>query len=126
MDSITQAPASIPSITVRGRAYTLKFSLLAQFKISDMGLDPNRALLSIVNKQPDAIAMAMKLLVGFTAHNFVEAGQPIPPAEWWASVIPEEDWGVICEAMGKALPKPKPPMEAVQTAAPLNGEQIPN
>ena len=117
MEPITKAPAEAPSITVRGRTYSLKFSLLAQFKLSEMGLSPMQSLFAISKLGPDAIALTMKLLTAFTAHNFVDAGQPVPSPDWWASVIPEEQWGEVCAAIAKALPKPAPPMAADQTAA---------
>ena len=117
MEPITNAPAESPSITVRGRPYSLKFSLLAQFKLSEMGLSPMQSLVTISKLGPDAIALTIKLLVAFTAHNFVDSGQPVPSPEWWASVIPDEQWGEVCAAIAKALPKPAPPMAADLTAA---------
>ena len=130
-NGLTQVPPiEYPIVTILGVAYSVKFSLLAQFSLDSWGVDVSQIGPTLAPQIPDGIdeatglpkfkpdptprpgkvAMAMKLFAACTAHNFVEDKQPIRTAEEWAAIIPGEQWGECCQAMGLAMRKAAPPV----------------
>lgn len=111
MDNLTFAPgADAPSIRIAGRTYTLEYTLLAQYQLSKWGVSPVEVFKQLASPGPQTVHMAMTLLAAMAAHNFAKATppEPVPSADWWAAMIPEEHWKSVCDAVGAAIPKPKP------------------
>ncbi len=95
-----------PSIIIGGTTYTLRWSQLAQFELSEAGYSISEMLTAMKEQKPSAVAHSYRLFAAMLAHNFTDKGLPIPDARHWASVMPNdkvvEMFTAISDALGKA------------------------
>ena len=110
----TAPPIQYPTVTIDGRTLTLKFSLLAQYVLDGLGVDPRSIAPTLQNEGPGKVALAMKLFSAAVAENFATTGEPIPAPEHWAMRIPSEQWAEVCKATFSAMVKAPPAATAAQ------------
>ncbi len=119
----------MPFVEIRGAVYFLEYSLLAQFHLDVLGIDPKELFVTLFPRLPDGtpdtnapqkpgkVKAILTLFAACTAHNFVQAHQPIRTSEEWAAEIPMPQWKECCAALGQAIlkapqamnPSPAPP-----------------
>lgn len=93
-----------PSIIIGGTTYTLRWSQLAQFELSESGYTISQMLDVILKAgEPRAHAYSYRLFAAMVAHNFIDKGLPIPDARFWASVIPNEKVAELFSVIREAL-----------------------
>ena len=131
-------PIEYPKITIRGREYTLKYSLFAQYILDKLNVNIADLMSTLIPRLPDGkpdpnppmkpgrIVAMMTFLAACAAHNFADRGEPIWTADEWAATIPLELWTTcvtaVCQAVVKAQPavaaeSPAPP--ATEAAGPI-------
>jgi hypothetical protein len=124
-------PIDYPKITIRGREYTLKYSLFAQYHLDKLNVNVADLMSTLIPRLPDGtvdpnppmkpgrIVAMMTLLAACAAHNFADGPtlkrgnfNGIPEEVWtpdqWAAAIPEELWGECCKAVADAVVKARP------------------
>jgi hypothetical protein len=104
-----------PTITIGGRTLTLKFSMLAKYQMSRLGIRGAdfRALANPTDPDPSIVSMMLRLFSCAVADNFMDSERPsakveIPTPEYWAAVITPEQWPEVCEVTMKAMVKAIP------------------
>jgi hypothetical protein len=114
-------PIDFPTVTVAGRKLTLRFSMLAKFQMSKLGIR-TKDLPKLFTRQDDPdpaiVALIMKLFSCAVADNFMDPTDPsapanIPTPEYWAATIGDDKdlWQEVCGATLQAMVK-VPPSEA--------------
>lgn len=132
MAALTPVPPAFPIIEIMGRKLVCKFDFLAKYQMSILGIRTAdfRAFSrpeKVEDMDPRAMALAMKLFSCAVASNFIDRDNPgapaqIPSPEYWAAVIPDEQWGDVCSATMQAMLKVAPPATA-QALAEATGAQ---
>ena len=121
-----------PKVTIGGRTYTLRFSMLAKYQMSKLGIRGSdfRALGNPTNPDPAIVSLVVRLFACAVADNFVDPDRPaapveIPTPEYWASQMPEDKdaWAAICTATMQALVKAIPPTAALPLVEAATGQQ---
>lgn len=126
------APVVYPSVTIGAETLTVKYSLLAQFKMSQAGLDIREMLLALgpQSNDPRRYAFICEMFAACVAENYVDRGEKPPTAEQWNLKISRQVdadklsdalraiGGAVIEAILKQQPesKPAPAIPAKQTA----------
>ena len=123
-------PIDYPKITIRGREYTLKYSLFAQYHLDKLNVNVADLMSTLIPRLPDGkpdpnppmkpgrIVAMMTLLAACAAHNFADRGEPIWTADEWAVEIPDKLWGECCKAVAEAVVKARPAEVPVSPAPP--------
>lgn len=88
MDQLT-APRAPITISILGTTYTLKWSLLARYLMSQRWGQSGQGPGGNISRCLDLFAFAV-------AHNFQEQGKSILTPEQWAAIIPDEQWNEVC------------------------------
>lgn len=114
------APLAPPSIIINGRVFTLKLSLVAKYVLSSLKVSA-ADLATMVKRtetpDPANLAITLRFFAAATAHNFVEAGEPIRSPEQWALAIDtQERYMDVCRALVDMLLKMAPVPVAAQAA----------
>ena len=131
------SPVTYPTVTVGAEVLTVKVSLLAELIISRTGFSFGQLINSLVpknNKDPRNTAYLFELWAACVAHNYADAGQPVPTADQWAVKIDAatggwenstplltEMYAALTTAVVKRWPSLKPVPET--TAKPQDEEQ---
>jgi hypothetical protein len=126
-------PIEYPKVAINGRELTLRFSMLAKYQMSRLGIRASdfRSLANPENPDPAVVSLMMRLFSCAVADNFMDVDRPsapveIPTPEYWAATIPDTQWPEVCkatmQAMVKAIPSGAalPLAEAAIGAQPLN------
>lgn len=116
-------PVAYPTVTIGGETFTLKYGFLAEYKISEWGLEIGTVLkcLSPTNTDPRRVSYIFQLFAACVAHNFIDRKEPAPSPEEWAGRIEKAEpddakralalqqigAGVVA-AIVKRLPVPNP------------------
>ncbi len=111
MDQTTNTPPIVyPTVTIGGETLTVKFSLLAEFKLSQAGLQVREVLraLSPDSTDPRKISFIFELFTACVAQNFVERGERPPTVDEWMlrfdRIEPDpEKLNAIMAEVGKAI-----------------------
>ncbi len=110
------SPIEYPTVTINERVLTLRFSMLAKFQMSRLGIRASdfRLLGNPTNPDPAIVSLMMRLFSCAVADNFMDLDRPaapveIPTPEYWAATIPPEQWPEVCAATMKAMVKAIPP-----------------
>jgi len=98
----------VPTVTLGGVAYRLRFSALAEFIADDAGVNINSFIVGIRERNAGNLSTFLKLFAAMVAHQFIALKQPVPDALHWAAVISDEpDEGAktseICKAVADVL-----------------------
>ncbi len=106
------APLAPPSITIAGRTYTLKFSLVAKYVLSSLKVT-SAELAAMVRRadtpDPANLATTLRFFAAAAAHNFVESGESIlTPEQWALKIDTEEKYREVCQALVAMLVKMAP------------------
>lgn len=128
LDNVTLAPGQPVSVTIAGVAYTLKFSILAEYEADALGVDVRQFLGGLRDASVGTLSNFMKLFSAMVAHHFVALKQPAPTPAQWAAAIDAEPTGKlreVCDAVGKCLISKMQASSAVrlQEATPAQGPQ---
>lgn len=103
-------PIDYPAIVIGGRTLTLKFSLLADFVLDRRGIDTSQIIPILRSGKPGRNSLSIELFAACVAHNYVEAGEPVPtPEQWCLRLTPEllKDIGTkLVAALFPNLPAP--------------------
>jgi hypothetical protein len=97
-----------PVVTVGGKEYTVKFSMLSEYFLSMIGVSLH-SLLPVGH--PGRLVQRMQLFGAAVADSFPEPAKA-PGAIKWAAQISREEWPAIDAAIDEALKKA---MEESQT-----------
>lgn len=124
----TAAPIVWPRVTIGKQTLEVKFSMLAEFILSQWGIDTNEIFGVLATLQPGKPAVVaedgtvvepaqkakadprftskiFELFAACVAHNYTQLSQQPPQAIYWASVIEEGQFPELArsvyEAMGK-------------------------
>lgn len=117
---MTPSPVQYPTVTIAGRAYILKFDMLAKLRMSQLGVRPSDFRILAVREgespDPGIVAVMLKLFSCAAANNFVDPENPlapitIPSPENWAVLIGDdlEIFKQISTATFQAMVKVTPP-----------------
>lgn len=116
-----EPPIADPVVTIAGRAYTVIYSLRAEFKCSEWGQDPREmmrilydvraekqedgTMKMIPSQNPKHLFYVLALFSACVAHNFV--GEVAPTPDQWAATFGEDAdlVGVCARALYAALGK---------------------
>ncbi len=118
MAELTPVPPAFPVVEINGQKLVCKFDFLAKYQMSKLGI---RTVDFRAFRRPDkpedmdpaALMLSMKLFSCAVASNFIDVEHPgkpaeIPSPEYWAAIIPEEQWGEVCTATMSAMLKVAP------------------
>lgn len=110
MESSTGSPVEYPEVTINGRTYTVKFSMLAQLVLDRAGIDTRELNKRFATPGPGSVALFMDLFASGVAHHFVAAKQKPLTAEEWALEIGDDPqiFSEICRAVRVAMGKVRP------------------
>lgn len=107
-------PLDPPKVIVGGRELTLKYSLLADYVLDRRGIDTTQILAVLRANKPGRSSLVIELFAACVAHNFVEAGDPVPTAEQWCLRLNtdqlKELGGKLVLAMFPDMPAPVAPV----------------
>jgi hypothetical protein len=76
-------PLDHPAVVIGGRTLTLKYSLLADYVLDRRGIDTKGIIPTLRSDKPGRNSLIIELFAACVAHNFVEAGEPVPTPEQW-------------------------------------------
>lgn len=115
MNPIIGSPLTDPTVTVGGETFSVRYSIVAEFKISELGLEPLKLLEGIRHdsRDPHKAFWMYSLFAACVAHNFIAKGlKPLTPEEWMLrvqSLVPElevnEKLREMCTAVFQAIVK---------------------
>ena len=108
-----------PSIIIGGTTYTLRWSQLAQFELSEAGFSPADMFEAMRKKDPRALSHTYRLFAAMLAHNFTDKGLPIPDGRHWATVMPNDKVVEMYTAIGDALKNEAAPQVPTPATAEL-------
>jgi hypothetical protein len=92
-------PLEPPTITIGGRTLTLKFSLLSDYVLDKRGIDTAQIVPTLKSGKPGRSSLIIELFAACVAHNYIEAGEPVPTPEQWCLKVPPE----MIRELGKKL-----------------------
>ncbi len=129
MAELTPVPPAFPVVEINGQKLICKFDFLAKYQMSKLGIRTVdfrafRRPEKPEDMDPAALMLSMKLFSCAVASNFIDVDHPgkpaeIPSPEYWAAVIPEDQWGEVCTATMQSMLKVAPPI-----AAPASAETV--
>ena len=122
MNPVTGSPIADPTVTVGVETFALRYSLIAEYKISEWGVDVGALLRSLDSRtgDPKRFFYTCQLFAACVAHQFAAKGEPVPTAEQWmirlSEIEPDYEKMVkafaligagVVEAILKRFPAPK-------------------
>ena len=92
MNPVTGSPIADPTVTVGVETFALRYSLIAEYKISEWGVDVGALLRSLDsrNGDPKRFFYTCQLFAACVAHQFAAKGEPVPTAEQWMTRLSED------------------------------------
>lgn len=134
------SPVLHPTVTVGTEVLTVKVSLLAELIISRTGFSFGQLIQSLVpknNKDPKNTAYLFELWAACVAHNYADAGQPIPTADQWAQKVDNitggwenstpfftEMYAALTSAVVKRWPALNPPAKETPANPPAEDQSL--
>lgn len=112
------SPIAYPTVTIDGKEYSVKFSMLAQYVLDDEGIDTRQLQEMMTKPGAGKVALFMKLFAAGVAHHFVEIKAPIPTAAEWSARLGDDSakFGEIVKAVKAAMGKAPSPADAAPPA----------
>lgn len=92
-------PIDHPTVVIGGRSLTLKYSLLADYVLDRRGIDTTQIVATLKSDKPGRKSLVLELFSACVAHNYVEAGEPVPTTEQWCTRLKPEQ----LQELGKKL-----------------------
>ncbi len=103
-------PISDPVVTINGRALSVIYNLMAEFKLSEWGVDPQKAWMTMqpASDDPRRVYYICNLFAAMVAHNY-GVGEKAPTAEDWIRIFStdaayiELTFQAVAQALGKLV-----------------------
>lgn len=124
LSSTELPPISDPVVTVNGRTLTVAYTFMAEYKLSEWGVDVQKAWQTMLpsSDDPRRVFYVCNLFAAMVAHNY-GVGEKAPTAEDWIRMFGSDPTLVnltmqaVTQALGKLLQaKPKETNAAAQPA----------
>lgn len=118
-------PLDHPAVIIGGRTLVLKYSLLADYVLDKRGIDTSQIIPTLRGNKPGRNSLVIELFAACVAHNYVEAGEPVPTPEQWCLTLSAEQLRELGSKLVRALfpnlPAPAAPgaIEGTEAAPPV-------
>lgn len=96
-------PVEHPVVTLGGRSLSMKYSLLADYILDKRGIDTKQLIPLLTADKPGRAALVIDLFAACVAHNFVEAGDPVPTSEQWCTRLSSDQLRELSTKLVKVL-----------------------
>lgn len=103
-------PISDPIFTHNGRSLVVLWGVMAQFKLSEWGIDATQAwnIINPTSTDPRGIFFSFSMFAAMVAHNY-KTGEHVPSAAEWVATFGEDRpliqsmMNAVTQALGKQL-----------------------
>lgn len=118
------APITHPTVTIGAETLTVKYSLLAQFKMSQAGLDVREMLMALAptSVDPRRHSFVYEMFAACVAENYVDRGEKPPTAEQWtlkiSRMVPDDKLSETLRAIGGSV------IEAILKLQPMSHKPV--